>query len=444
MAIQVTAATVKNRFTVEAGWAGWSSTNPPWALQSGQTVFDHMPAGITAYNVTTYTSSTDVATCLAAVEAAISSGGSGYAYFPAGTYTISALGPIGTNAWYGYANSNRKIMGLIGDGADKTFIVEGSGMIPSAARTYTLAPTDLTTPVTLINLQFSNTTSTTPIFISGITFDGQFQGPYGVPNSSGLSLNTSTASPLAHRGLVLNKAIAGSRVQFCRFRGFAFAIKQSPPYELSGLETDTENMIRYGVEVDGRLPTGEVSAGGDMLNYVSATNVSNYWLHDTRRSGFAIHEHTGGDNGQYTIGPNVQIQNISSTSDSFAGSSLGFEAFNIEEVSGTFTAQNARLALDLGHHFALATTHGNPLANDIVFANITSLSSSYNGCVVLRIIKTPNGSGTNPWWDLYNTSGLAALPIDGTYAGNALTPVDASTFNPAVHFPNQYFMVVTS
>lgn len=421
----------------------YSASNTPWTLATGDNLRANIPAGVPVYNATTYSTSTDLPTILTAVDTAVTT--PGYVYLPAGTYTIGTLGPIGTNAWYGYANSSRKIMGMIGDGADQTFVVEASGMIPTAARTYALAPTDTSSPLPLYNLYFSNTSSTVPLFFSGISFDGVFQGPYGVPASSGLSLNTATASPIPHRGLALNKAIAGSRIQFCRFRGFGYAVKASPPYELSGLETNYDaGTVIDRCEIDGRETSATaVSAGGYMNNYNGTVTVSNSWLHDTRRSGFAIHEHQGGDNGTYTI-TNFQVERIANTSDSFAGSGLGFNASNVEEVSGTVTYTGCRFALDLGYHITLGTTHGGPVATAINAADFTSLSTAYNGCLVVRIIGTPNSAGTSPYETLFTTSGLAGLPLHATASGVALTPVASGSFNAAVHTKDKYFVVVTS
>lgn len=421
----------------------WSTTNLPWQLKPGEGLRDNMPAGVPVYNVKTYTSSTDVATCLAAIEAAVST--PGYAYFPAGTYTINLLKPIGTNFWYGYANSSREIMGLIGDGADQTFIVEGPNMVPSDARAYALAPTDTSIGVPLMNIQLSNTQTSVPVFVSGISFDGRFQGPYGVPASSGITVNAGTPSPIPHRGLVIQKGIAGARVQFCRFRGFAYTCKASPPYELAGLETNNDNGTTiYRIEIDGReTSTGAVSAGGYMENFCTSLTVQDSWLHDTRRSGFAIHEHFGGDGGTYNI-RNFQVENIATTADGFAGSSLGFNASNVEEVSGTMTYTNCRFALDRGRHITLGTTSGGLVAQAINVNDFISESTTFGGCLVIRIIKTPNSQGNSPWWDLYSSGGLAALPFTVKAAGKSLTPVDSGLFNASVHTPDKYYVVVTS
>lgn len=421
----------------------YSSTNLPWTLQTGQTLRDNIPAGVPVYNVTTYTSSKDVGACLTAVDNAVTT--PGYAYFPAGTYTIGTLGPIGTNAWYGYANSSRRVMGMIGDGATQTFVVEGASMIPSAARSYILGSPDTTTSLQLYNLYFSNSSATIPLFFSGISFDGRFQGPYGVPPSSGISVNASTPSPLGHMGLYLNKAISGSRVQFCRFRGFAYTYQATPPGELSGLASNYDSgLVISNVEIDGReTSSGGVSAGGYMNNYCSSVTVQNFWLHDTRRSGFAIHEHTGGDNGTYTIS-NAQVERIANTSDSFAGSSLGFNGINVEEVSGTMTLTNYRAERDLGYHVTFGTTAGGPVAKSINVTDFSSLDTAYNGCLVMRIIGTPNSSGTSPYESLYTSSGLSALPFHVTNSGVTLDPVSVGSYNASIHTPDKYYLVQTS
>lgn len=424
---------------------GFTPENPPWALRGSESPMDNKPFGVPALDVRDYTSSRDMAAVLTALDNALTS--PAYGYIPGGTWPLATLGPIGSNAWYGYANSSRKVMGWIGDGAADTILTESPGMIPTAARAYALAPSDTSVGVPLWDFYFSNTQTSVPLFFSGFTLDGVFQGPYGVPASSGLNTNTSTPSPIAHRGLALQRAIPGSRVQFARFRGPAFTIKASPPYELAPLESNYDNgLVIARTEIDGRLPTGEVSSGGYMNNFAINHNMKDVWIHHTRRSGYAIHEHTPtGDNGFYNI-DGVQIEHIADTADGFAGSGLGFNGINFEEVTGTVSVKNSRMSMPRSgfYHIALGSSFGNTIAKQIDISDFTSLESVYNGCLVIRIIKNPNSLGINPWWTAYNSGGFSALPIEVTSKGATLTPIASTSFNAAIHGPTKNFVVVTS
>lgn len=423
----------------------WSASNPPWALQTGENVLDNVPLGVPRYEARSFSNSNDLWTVFKAAEAAMPN--PGYIHFPDGTFNITQYQLATTNDWRGYWNSSKQVMGFYGNGADKTFFAESPNMIPSAARAYALNPTDTSIGVTLQNLYMSNNNSPIPLFISGISFDGVFQGPYGVHATSGLTVNTNTASPIAHRGLALWRSIAGARLQYCRFRGFGFTLKASPPYELAGLESNYDNgLVVARTEIDGReTSTGAVSAGGYMINYIQKTTLDGVWIHDTRRSGFAIHEHHNGDNGDYTLN-NLQVQNISNTADSFQGSALNnFNATNVEEVTGTMRFTNYRAALDLGYHITFGSSADTTsVAQEIDVTDFTSLSTAYNGCLVVRIIKQPNSLGNSPYWNLYNTGGLGALPFVFKKDGKALTPIASTSYNSSLHTPDKNYIVVTA
>lgn len=430
------------------GGTVWSVTNPPWALVNGAKSTDQMIGGSIIWDAGQFTTSMDIPTILKAVDLATVGQGSGYVKVAPGNYTLNGIGLIGSNAWYGYANSSRRIAGIFSDDAASTFVTESAGMIPSDARAYALAPTATNTPVPLQNFYFSDTPSggvtPAPFFFAGMTFQGRFQGPYGVAATSGVSLNQSVAGPIPHRGLAFNRALAGSRIQYCRFQGFGYDLKASPPYELAGFESNYDNgLVIDHCEFDGRLPTGEVACGGYMVNYASKMTMTNSWIHDTRRSGFALHENQGGNGGDYSFSNN-RIEHVANTSDGFAGSGLGFNASNVEEASGTLSYDNCSFALDLGYHIALGTTNGGPVAKAINVTNFTSLSSAYNGCLVIRIIGTPNGSGISPYETLYQSGGLSALPFKVINNNITLTPVAASSFSSAIHTPDKFYIVVTS
>lgn len=429
----------------------FSAQNPPYLIPPGESLLDGVKAGVPRYNATVYSASKDVAVALAAMEAAIST--PGYAVFPGDGWYISALGLVQGAGWYGYQNGNRKIMGWIGDHIDsfgnwKTSIEIRPNAIPSDARAESLNPSNMGSPVTLYGAFFSGTNQTVPIphFFAGIHFKGNFQTPYGASGTSGITVNIGVPGPIPWRGLALNKPVAGTRIQFCKFSGFAYTQKNSPPWELSGLETNYDNgTTLHCVEIDGRLPTGEVSAGGYMPNYTSLLTLENVWIHHTRRSGFAIHEHGGGDGGVYNIS-NVQIEAISSTPDGFAGNGLNqFPSSNVEEATGTLNYTNCRFAAGGGYHITLATTNGGGIADAINITDCVSMNPTlYNGCIVVRVVKQPNGAGINPYWTLANNSGVGALPINAKWHGTPLTAVASTQYNATIHKPDKYFIVVNN
>ena len=434
----------------------FSASNPPWLLGPGETLRDNIKAGVPIYNATIFSPSNDVFTVLSAVEAAITT--PGYVYFPhrSDNWVINILKLLATNDWRGYANiaqngsGQTKVMGWIGDGAQDdgtgTIFCQGTAMIPSDARAYALNPTDATTPVPLQSLYLSNSHSSLPIFISGIRFRGALQGPNGVIGYSGMTVNVGVSSPIPNRGLAIWRSVVGSRIQFCCFEGFAFTNKAAPPGELAGLEcNNVAELTLYSVEIKGTLPDGTLSAGGFMPNYSSSLIMTDCWIHDTRRSGFAIHEHGGGDNGGYLF-TNVQVEGIADTGDAFTGSGLNqFPACNIEEANGTFRFVGCRFEAGGGYDITLATSFNGAMAQQIRVDDFVSLSPTrFNGCLVVRVIKQPNSQGINPYWTLLTNNGLGALPLLVTWKGAPLIPIASTAFNAAIHFPEKYYIVVTN
>lgn len=424
---------------------GWSATNPPWALKSGETVDDNMPTSLAVLDYASYSGggSLSLGATLAAARSAAT--GPFVLRLPAGTFhftDFSFAAGTGTGHCYQDVNSTKRFAGIIGAGADKTFVVVDPSILTSAQVSGIASGSPSPVAVSAIY-----TSSGLPMFFSGITFRGNFQQTTTLSGLSG-------TAPAPYAGLHVVNAAAGSRIQFCRFQGFGFAAKSSPPYELGMIESSHSTYVVYRTELDGRLApeintAQPVSSGGLMWNYENNVSVVDSWLHHTRRSGFAMHEQAPSEGGNTNetgvyLASNFQVEHTADTTDSLAGSGLGFAPSNVEEMRNTFTYVGPRFTSSSPkgpQHLNIATSYGNTMANAITISDPVIGDTAYNGCLVVNFVITPNSDGTDPYYTAYQSGGFSALPLQVTAAGKTLTPVLFSAFNPATHTPDAFYLV---
>jgi hypothetical protein len=437
--------------------ARYTDANSPWQLQPGESLLDDMPAGATIVNANSYSSSTDIYTILQAVETTAT--GPVYVRFDAKTYYLSSFRNYGTNDWRGFTNANRRVMGLIGHASQTTVFQVSPSAISSSdgAVEYALNSTASTGPVPITTLYLSNSTVNTPLFISGITFRGTLQTPFSVYSSASQASfrkNHTVASPLPYRGIAIWAAIAGSRMQFCRFQGLGFTLNTAPPFETGALDINRDNgMVYYRNEVDGRIASEidssrPVAGGGIMLNKSTYSLVKDTWQHHTRRSGFATNTNTNNVNENYYV-DNLQAERIADTNDSWAGDNGYFNGSNVEEVIGTFTYTNARFNVTSGAHINWAIPYSGPngvyTAPDhavIIVRGFRSDDTQYGGCLRIAVSQRPNSTGVSPVWTRLSEVGIQASGFFDIKDENgvALTPVRHNAWNSTMT-ADKYYVV---
>lgn len=453
--------TVKTLAVTEtpASPARFTDTNKPWALLPGETLRDNIPAGVPVVNASAYSSSTDLFTVLEAVRAGISV--PSYVVLDSKPrYFISDLKSYGTNDWRGWTNGDRKIMGLIGLGVTQTSITVAPNAVSSSAgaRDYILASDKSMGPTPVSALYFSNTSTTVPMFFSGISFDGQLQTPYGTYSASAqaqFDRNQTVASPLGWRGIQLWRGITGSRMQYCRFQGFAYSLLNAPSFEHGLVETNySDGLVFHRNEFDGRIAaefdsTRHLASGGVMWNKDIKVTVQNSWLHHTRRSGWATNTNTGLTTESYN-GINFQIHDITGL-DEFASVSSGFSASNVEGVVGTFTYTDMYANITPSNHITLNIPYSGtpgvytlPDRPIVVVKNWRTDDTLYGGCLRVAVSKTPNSTGTNPVWTKLTNLGIAGANVfDVRRAdGTALTGIKSTAFNASLHKPDTHYVVI--
>jgi hypothetical protein len=444
--------------------ARYSSSNLPSTLKAGESLTDNMPTGVTVVNASSYSSSNDIDVVLKAVEAGVSSGV--YVQLDQKTYYINNFDSI-NSAFYGYINASKKIMGLIGRGADKTYIRVVPTAMDNTSHTVPISGTDYSSVDGAVQgkamstgLYFSNSNSTVPLFFSGICFQGTFQTPYTTIGN--YAYNPNTPSPLPWYGWSIWAGITGSRVQFCRFQGFGFALQASPPYECGFVNTNRNNGLTwYRCDMDGRLASlidssQPVASGGMMWNKETLITVKDSWQHNTRRSGFATNTNTMSTNETY-IADNFQVDTVADTADNFQGTGLGFNGSNVEEVIGTFTYNNCYFNVTIGAHINWAlpySTNGVPYEapdHTVFFVNgfrtdntsTAKNNSNYGGCLVIAVGQRPNSTGISPAWQALTDNGIEASNFFSVKdnMGKSLLPIKGANWVAGTHTPDKYYVV---
>lgn len=484
----------------------YSDGNEPWKLRTGETLLDNIPTGVTRVNASDYTSSRDMRSILEAISNASTPTTHVYVQLGAGKYFINNFRDYGgagnaantpnpgdperkpTPNWLGYANGNRKIIGMVGAGWSSltgdflTQVVASATMVSSTPATPTTYPGGSKTPMQTVldavpgtgivlpgitGLYFSNNSSSKPFFFSGITFDGQFQTPFSVYSAgaqAAFDRNQTVASPIAYNGMSLWDALAGSRFQFCRLRGFGFAMNSAPPFECGAINTNKCRMLVFACELDGRVAaefdaSRRRSSGGWMWNKEIDVKMERVWVHHTRRSGIAQNTNTRSTAELYEF-LNVQQNNIAD--DTPAGldpwaietsNPMGFNTPNMEGMIGTFTLRKWK-ANSNHSHIALAIPSGgsNPyvLPNRILVyvSDFVTDDSAFNKCLRISVSQSPDGNGTSPIYAAIAADKAAGNHINADkyfdireFAGGPrLTAAYGSTFNYTTMNPSNSYV----
>lgn len=427
----------------------FTDENPPWALQPGEALDDGIPdIDIKSYTAA-YQSGDGFGQVLARIRTAASA--PYIVELPADELHITdfsfGAGTAGYGKGYQDVNGTKRWDGLIGPGVDQCRIIINPSIMTSTQ--YNAVSSGSPSPVQVGGLFFSEGNSTNrPTFLSGFELVGGLQQTISLSGLSG-------TAPAPYYGMQLNYPKPGSRIQNIKTSGAGMAALNYPPYEMGAIQTAHGTYLARGVEVDGRLPadidpTRPRTSGGFMLNYETAVTIDRLWLHHTRRSSLAQHDHSpseGGntsDPGTYDFS-NVQIENAGGASDSWAGGSSSFSVINVEEIRQWMTITNSIMNQPSGsdqHHIGVAISAGNQLpTGNLTVVDPVITNSAYNGCLVIGLVRKPGGGSDGPLYTLYTSSGLGALPFVVTQSGSPLTPVLSTAFNSGTQGPETHYVV---
>lgn len=460
---------------VAPGPQQFSDTNPPWRLRAGESIMDNRPAGLTEVFAGDLTNSRDLGTIFSAAGSLSVPAGPVIIRFDTGQYIWNRLINYGTPTnpdWRGYSNGNRKVLGWAGAGMDSitgeplTTWTESPTMIndsPDGARAFVLADVSTSDPAPLCTLYISGSGAAAPLFMTGISYDGQFQGPYGVyATTKHATRNRGNPAPIVHKGIVIWRGNAGSRFQYSRARGYGYASLSAPPFEAPFMDTNYNRMVTFATEIDGRVASWvdvdrPRSSGGILYNKEVDSELRRVWMHHTRRSGAGNNTNTQLTTEKYTF-TDFQTDEIANVGDDgwpADNTTLpgGFNSINDEGIVGKLKAVDSRLTVVQGKHVAIAIpfsgsngTYVLPGQVIVEMQGCTTKNTEYNGCMQIGTSQTPNSTGTSPLWTalIADFAGTCATYFDiKNAAGTPLTPVKGSLFNYTTMGPSTHYVLAS-
>jgi hypothetical protein len=274
----------------------YSDENPPWAYTSTADWESLMPAGVPVVNLST--ASSDFWTNLSATVNA--QPGRCIVRLPEGVYTLKQFRVVST-VTYAYGIFFPKLAGFVGAGPDKSIIEMAPNSVSQAQLDAMSQMTQssfnqLLMGVIRIDTQWSGAAA--PIFIGGVGFESAPQNPL-TSISSDITNNVYVPQSAPHMGMTIysdaNRHHPDSLVTHCRFRGFGKAMMSQPPFELSNV-TSQRNEVTYShTEFDGRMsprydPTQPRKCGAFMTNGGLTQNVVDCWMHHSNVSRYAAND----------------------------------------------------------------------------------------------------------------------------------------------------------
>lgn len=425
--------------------ARFTAGTEPWRLKEGESHYDGIPAALASRikYARDFPGVTDLDDLANSISATIPNGTPHVIELDYGVYHITGLvdyDTSGTNPnFIGTSDKARDIMGYVGQPriydsfgnvTAESVIQVDETMVSSTPGALTYAMNRVAPQLNSVTaMYFSNNATTAvpnppPQFFSGVTFDGTLQIPYTVFGTSAqarFTRNKTAASPIPWNGLGLVKSKAGAIFQFCRFRGFAFALSSAPPYEAGSVNTNySEGITVRRSELDGRIaahlsPTRPRAAGGWMQNKEINIRFEDFWEHHTRRSGNAINTNTNRQDEQYYY-ENMQLEEIANivATDPWPSDATsvpgGFNGWNLEAVVGTVTIVNCRANIQHNHinwvlpyQGASGTFYQAPDHVVVIVRGFKTDDTLYGGCLRIAV---PNSTPTWPGWDKINRLGI--------------------------------------
>jgi hypothetical protein len=435
--------------------ADWSTTNLPWAYSSTSDFTTRWPAGVNIVPLQTGTGDfyTDLQNTVNAAGARC------VVQLPAGVFTFNQFRLIGSSGdplyAFGFWHSN--LQGLLGAGADKTFVRFAPNSMSSAQVTAIQNRTTTDGPIQLGFMRLDSTVSTSPILLSGITFQGSDQN---IISSSTSPYGMVTPQPAPWQGITFFSDNKGVIVSHCRFQAVGRVSTAAPPFETGHFTSQRGNVKVYNTEFDGRLAPEINSAqprraGAVMFNNETVGLLQDVWLHHSANSRYAVNDQNTATTGVYTLTrcKLEQISNVNNTDPVYGAlggwtgelACAGFESTNatINVTDCIFSQDNPFTTGGPPHHFELTTITRDPQGGRLFIVGgqyRDTTKPAVNGFTVIRV-------PTNTYWsrdgfattiDVRDTAGgpRKTAYVVSTAQYNALTAssLAAAGITPATHY----------
>lgn len=336
-----------------AAGADWTEDAPPWAFTNPAELTARWPAGVKVVDI--QTGSSDFYTNLmSTVNAA---GGRVVVRLGAGVYRLNQFRLAGTSglATYAFGFFFPNLQGLIGQGADKTFVQMDANSMSQAQLNELATKTKASFSPNQMGFCRLDGTASSPVLISGLTFRAADQQLI-TALASDLS-DLYRPQPAPHQGLVLYNGAYGI-VSHVRFQGAGRALNSQPPFEHACANSQRGNVQWIRCEFDGRRspaldPARPRRCAPIMLNNEVSSTLEDCWLHHSNVSRYAANDENTGATGSYTL-TRTKVEQITNTQNRDpainGGASLGgYENASLcgwESSNATITLNDCMLVQD--------------------------------------------------------------------------------------------------
>lgn len=270
--------------------ADWTEDAPPWVFSSTSEFTSRWPAGTRIVDI--QTGSSDFYTNLQnTVNAA---GGRVVVRLGAGVYRLNQFRLAGTSglATYAFGFFFPNLQGLLGQGADKTFVQMDANSMSTAQLNELATKTKASFSPNQMGFCRIDGTMASPVLISGLTFRAADQ-----QNITALASDLSELyrpQPAPHQGLVIYNQ-SPAIVSHVRFQGAGRALNSQPPFEHANANTQRGNVLWVRCEFDGRRspaldPARPRRCAPIMLNNEVSSVLEDCWLHHSNVSRYAAND----------------------------------------------------------------------------------------------------------------------------------------------------------
>lgn len=446
----------------------WSETNSPWSYASAIEWESRLPTGVPVVNL-----SATGATFWDKLNNTVNAqAGRFICRLPVGVFTLNSFRPIGSsgNPTYAFGFWFPKLAGFVGAGPDKTIIEMAPNSVSTAQLDYMKTMTQasfiqLQMGMFRIDTQYNSVAA--PIYIGGVSIEAAPQ-PLLTAISSDITNGVYVPQSAPHLGVAVysdsSRRHPDSVLTHVRFRGAGKAMTSQPPFELSNITSQRNDLAFLNCEFDGRMSprydaTQPRKCGPFMANGGVTQHLTDCWMHHSNVSRYAANDESVVSStalsNHYRI-ERVKLEQITNNQNkqppinggnSLGGytnaSCIGFESSNalIEIIDSIMSIDNALIAGQVPCHIQLTNTGSVARSGGRLYVRGGEFRHSafpqLNGFVTFRIQPTASWwtDGFNTTIDVRDKANNRLLPytVTGTWPPTAAALATAGV-SPQTHY----------
>jgi hypothetical protein len=286
------------------GTSDWSDSNLPWAYEDESVFTEDWPAGTTVVDI--QTGSSDFYTNLQnTVNAA---GKRVVVRLGIGTYHLKSFRLIGSSGLLDYAMGFwfPNLQGLLGRGADKTFVqMDANSMTQAQIDNLGNNPTMASSAFNPNDMSFcrlDGVNPASPVLLAGVTFQAADQQMLTTKQPD---VPIVIPQPAPHMGVFIYPG-STSIISYCRFLAAGRAATSSPPFESANITSSRGTHHWHHCEFDGRRapwidPLRPRRTSTVMANNENSHRLEDSWLHHSNVSRYAVNDENANTQGNYVV-----------------------------------------------------------------------------------------------------------------------------------------------